>query len=75
MKRFTFAVVPLIVLRDVFIIVSIVMIYVDSAQWSDTSQQALAFLLIVFGQLANITILFMVLWGAWSMGRSAGKHH
>lgn len=44
----------------------------NTNSWSDTTQQALAFLFIIFGQLANLMILFMVLWGAWSEGRSAG---
>lgn len=73
LRRFTFVVVPLIVLRDAFIVVSIVMLYVNYTDLGRNSRQATAFLLIIFGQLTNLTILFMVLWGAWSMGRSAGK--
>ena len=73
LQRFTYIVVPLVVARDVFIIVDIVMIYVSYASWSTASQQALAFLLIVFGQYANLGILAMVVWGAWSMGKQAGR--
>ncbi|KAL9000223.1 MAG: hypothetical protein Q9169_001125 [Polycauliona sp. 2 TL-2023] len=70
LARFTFVVVPIIFIRNVFIIVNIVMIY-ESV--SSRANEALAFLFIIFGQFANLIILFMVLWGAWSMGRSAGK--
>lgn len=73
LARFTFVVVPLIWMRNLFIIVNIVMIYENVSNWSSSANQALAFLFIIFGQLTNLTILFMVLWGAWSMGRSAGK--
>ncbi|KAK5077569.1 hypothetical protein LTR70_009679 [Exophiala xenobiotica] len=72
LARFSFVVVPLIWLRNIFIIVNIVMIYENVSNWSSTTNQALTFLFIIFGQFTNLTILFMVLWGAWSMGRSAG---
>lgn len=67
--RFALFVVPLIWLRDVFIIVDIVLIYVDAAGWSSASRLAVTFLLIVFGQFANLTILTTVQWGAWRMSR------
>jgi hypothetical protein len=70
LQRFTYVVVPLIWLRDVFIIMSIVMIFVSTDSWTETSREALAFLLITFGQYANLIIVFMVLWGSWSMGNS-----
>ncbi|TIA11585.1 hypothetical protein D6C80_07394 [Aureobasidium pullulans] len=70
LQRFTFVVVPLIWLRDVFIIMSIVMVFVSADSWTETSREALAFLLIIFGQYANLIIVFMVLWGSWSMGNS-----
>ncbi|THV65158.1 hypothetical protein D6D29_10605 [Aureobasidium pullulans] len=70
LQRFTYVVVPLIWLRDVFIIMSIVMIFVSTDSWTKTSREALAFLLITFGQYANLIIVFMVLWGSWSMGNS-----
>lgn len=72
LARFAFVVVPIIWLRNIFIIVNIVIIYYSVSNWSSSTNQALTFLFIIFGQLANLTILFMVLWGAWSMGRSAG---
>ncbi|CAD0026106.1 unnamed protein product [Aureobasidium pullulans] len=70
LQRFTYVVVPLIWLRDVFIIMSIVMIFVSTDSWTETSREALAFLLITFGQYANLIVVFMVLWGSWSMGNS-----
>ncbi|PSK38044.1 hypothetical protein B9Z65_1235 [Elsinoe australis] len=63
---------PIIWLRNVFIVVDVVLIYQAVSNWSDAVDQALSFLLIVFGELANLTILSMVLWGAWSLGRTAG---
>ncbi|KAF2260334.1 hypothetical protein CC78DRAFT_584894 [Lojkania enalia] len=72
LARFAFVVVPLIWLRNCFIVADIVMIYEDYRTWSRTTNQAIAFLFIIFGQLANLAILYMVLWGAYSMGRSAG---
>ncbi|KAL8957627.1 MAG: hypothetical protein Q9193_005149 [Seirophora villosa] len=73
LARFVYVVVPLIWIRNAFILVNIVLIYQDVAAWSQPASQAVTFLLIIFGQLANLTILGMVLWGAWSMGRTAGK--
>ncbi|KAL9014491.1 MAG: hypothetical protein Q9173_000871 [Seirophora scorigena] len=73
LARFVYAVVPIIWIRNAFILVNIVLIYQDVAAWSRPASQAVTFLLIIFGQLANLTILVMVLWGAWSMGRTAGK--
>lgn len=57
-------------LRNAFIVLDIVLIFVNSAAWSASTRLACLFLLIVFGQLANITILGMILWGAWSMGKT-----
>lgn len=50
----------------------IILLYVDTAAWSDTSKVAMTFLLIVFRQIANLAILAMVLWGAWRMEKSVG---
>lgn len=61
-------VVPLIWLRDAFIIYDIVLIFVDSSSWSQTSRLASLFLLTIFGQFANVTILGMILYGAWTSG-------
>jgi len=63
-------VVPLIWLRNAFIVYDIVLLYLNSSGWSTPATLASQFLLIVFGQLANVTILGMVLWGAWRTGRT-----
>jgi hypothetical protein len=70
LARFAFVVVPLIWLRDIFIIYDIVLLYVDTAKWSRPASLATTFLLMIFGQFANFTILATVLWGAWRMGKS-----
>jgi hypothetical protein len=70
LARFAFLVVPLIWLRDLFIIYDIILLYISTANWSDTAVMATTFLLVLCRQFANLTILAMVLWGAWRMGRS-----
>lgn len=61
---------PLIWLRNVFIVVDVVLVHIATNGWSTASNLALVFLLIVFGQLTNLTILGMVFWGAWRMGKT-----
>lgn len=61
---------PLIWLRDVFIVYDVVLLYVNTEGWSTAATLATTFLLIIFRQFANVFILAMVLWGAWRMGRS-----
>ncbi|GAB7358830.1 hypothetical protein MBLNU230_g4053t1 [Neophaeotheca triangularis] len=68
--RFAVVIVPLIWIRNVFIVVDIVLVYINTSGWSTASNFALVFLLIIFGQLANLTILAMVFWGAWRMGKT-----
>lgn len=70
LARFAFVVVPLIWLRDIFIVYDIVLIYIDTAEWSRSASLATTFLLIIFGQFANLAILAAILWGAGRMGRS-----
>lgn len=70
MARFAFLVVPLIWLRDLFIIYDVVLLYVDTTDWSDAATLATTFLILVFRQFANLGILALILWGAWRMGRS-----
>jgi len=73
LTRFTFVVVPIIWLRNVFTILDIVLLYVNTSSWSGTTDSAVAFLLIIFRQLANLTVLATVLFGAWKVGKSAGR--
>ncbi|CAJ2511057.1 Uu.00g066820.m01.CDS01 [Anthostomella pinea] len=70
LARFALIVVPLLWLRNFFMIYDIVLLYVDTTGWSTASRLATVFLLIVFGQITNLTILGMVLWGAWRIGRT-----
>jgi hypothetical protein len=70
LARFTFVVVPLIWLRDIFIIYDIVLLYVGTTNWPSSAVLASTFLLVVFRQFANLAILATILWGAWRMGRS-----
>lgn len=70
LARFAFVVVPLIWLRDIFIIYDIILLYVDTSGWSNNAVLATTFLLVICRQFANLAILGMVLWGAWRMGRS-----
>ena len=61
---------PLIWLRDIFIIYDIILLYVNTSGWSNSATIASTMLLIICRQIANLSILGMVLWGAWRMGRS-----
>jgi len=73
LTRFTFVVVPIIWLRNALTILDIVLLHVNTTSWSRTTDRAVAFLLIIFGQIANLVILAMVLYGAWRIGKSAGR--
>jgi hypothetical protein len=70
LARFACVVVPLIWLRDIFIIYDIVLIYIDTSEWSKSASLATTFLLMIFGQFANLAILATILWGAWRMGKT-----
>lgn len=79
---FVFLVLPVVWLRNVFSIVQIVMLYYNVNNWSRTTNQALAFLFIIFGELSNLAILGLVLLGAMSFGKtlndrpsSLGRHN
>ena len=70
LARFALVVVPLIWIRNAFIIFDVVLLYVNSAGWPNEAVLASRFLLIVFGQIANLALLGMILWGAWKTGRT-----
>lgn len=70
LARFALVVVPLIWIRNAFIIFDVVLLYINSAGWPSGALLASQFLLIVFGQIANLVLLGMVLWGAWKTGRT-----
>lgn len=46
------------------------MLYYNVNNWSRTTNQALAFLFIIFGELANLAILGLVLLGAMSFSKT-----
>ena len=63
-------VLPIVWLRNAFKIVQIVMLYYNVNNWSRTTNQALAFLFIIFGELSNLAILGLVLLGAMSFSKT-----
>ncbi|GIZ49308.1 hypothetical protein CKM354_001234000 [Cercospora kikuchii] len=71
LARLVFYAVPIWALRNVFLIVDVAMAYTSAESWSIATRQALAFLLIIFGQIADLAIFLIVIWGAWTMGRVA----
>lgn len=71
LARLVFYAVPIWALRNVFLIVDIAMAYTSAENWSIAARQAIAFLLIIFGQIADLAIFVIVTWGAWTMGRVA----
>lgn len=75
-------VLPVVWLRNAFSIAQIVMLYYNVNNWSRTTNQALTFLFIIFGELANLAILGLVLLGAMGFGKtlndrptSLGRHN
>ncbi|PIA90627.1 hypothetical protein CB0940_11433 [Cercospora beticola] len=71
LARLVFYAVPIWAVRNVFLIVDIAMAYTSAESWSIATRQAIAFLLIIFGQIADLAIFVIVTWGAWTMGRVA----
>ncbi|KAE8866872.1 hypothetical protein PTNB73_04966 [Pyrenophora teres f. teres] len=69
LTRFVMLVAPLVWIRNAFSIAQLIIIYRDVNAWSRTTNQALAFLFIIFGELCDLGILALVLRGAWSFGR------
>jgi hypothetical protein len=60
---------PIVWVRNAFSIAQLVLIYRNVNNYSRTTNQALAFLFIIFGELSDLGILALVLLGAWSFGR------
>ncbi|KAI2480736.1 hypothetical protein Ptr902_07761 [Pyrenophora tritici-repentis] len=69
LTRFVMLVTPLVWVRNGFSIAQLIIVYRDVNAWSRTTNQALAFLFIIFGELCDLGILALVLLGAWSFGR------
>ena len=61
---------PVVWVRNAFYIAQIVILYYNVNNWSRTTNQALAFLFIIFGELSNLAILGLVLLGAMSFGKT-----
>ena len=62
--------IPLIWTRNIFIVYDVVLIFVESMSWSTSSILASQFLLIISGQIANLSILGITLYGAWQTGKT-----
>lgn len=60
---------PIVWVRNAFSVAQIVIVYYNNNAWSRRTNRALAFLFIIFGQLCDLAILALLLWGAWSFGR------
>lgn len=61
---------PIVWVRNCFLVAQIVIIYYNERNWSRMTNQALAFLFIIFGELSDLAILAILLFGAWSFGRN-----
>ncbi|KAI7596791.1 hypothetical protein KC346_g14989 [Hortaea werneckii] len=72
MRRFTIIVIPLLWVRNVFIIYNAVLVYyaAETSEWSESSRLATLFLITIFTQIANVVLLGMILYGAWQLGRT-----
>ncbi|KAF1927585.1 uncharacterized protein M421DRAFT_64628 [Didymella exigua CBS 183.55] len=67
---FVFMILPIVWVRNAFNVAQIVMLYYDVNSWSRTTNQALAFLFIIFGELSNLAILGLVLLGAMNFSKT-----
>ncbi|TKA24875.1 hypothetical protein B0A50_06604 [Salinomyces thailandicus] len=72
MRRFTLVVIPLLWIRNAFIIYNAVLVYYasETSAWSRGARLATVFLLTIFTQMANAVLLGMILYGAWQLGRT-----
>lgn len=64
---------PIVWVRNAFSIAQLVLIYRNTNNYSRTTNQALAFLFIIFGELCDLGIFALVLLGAWSFGRKGDQ--
>ena len=72
MTRFTLIAIPLLWVRNAFIIYNAVLVYYadETSSWSQGSRLATLFLITIFTQMANVVLLGMILYGAWQLGRT-----
>ena len=71
LSRLALLAVPAMILRSVCIILDIALLWVADTypNWSVTTQEATAFLLIIFGPYAELWVFAIVCWGGWSMSK------
>ncbi|CAI6341977.1 unnamed protein product [Periconia digitata] len=71
LTRLALLAVPVLILRSIFIVLDIALLWVSNTypNWSYTTQEAIAFLLIIFGPYAEIWVFAIVCWGGWSMSK------
>jgi hypothetical protein len=80
LSRLALLAVPMLLLRSVVIILDIALLWVANTYptWSTATQEAIAFLLIVFGAYAEVWVFAIVCWGGWSMSKlgkgQVGEH-
>jgi hypothetical protein len=68
LSAIVFTVTPIVWARNAFYVAQIVIIYRDETRWSRTTNQALAFLFIIFTELADLGILALLLLGTGAFG-------
>jgi hypothetical protein len=73
LASFVFLVLPIIWARNAFSIAQAVLLYRNVNTFSRTTNQALAFLFIIFGELANLAVLGLVFLGVWRFGKSIDR--
>ena len=71
LSRLALLAVPAIILRSIFIVLDIALLWVADTypHWSETTQEAVAFMLIIFGPYAELWVFALVCWGGWSMSK------
>jgi hypothetical protein len=68
LSAIVFTVTPIVWARNAFYVAQIVIIYRDETRFSRTTNQALAFLFIIFTELADLGILALLLLGTGAFG-------
>lgn len=71
LSRLALLAVPVLILRSVFIVLDIALLWVADTypDWSVTTQEAISFLLIIFGPYAEAWVFAIVCLGGWQMSR------
>jgi hypothetical protein len=71
LSRLALLAVPVLILRSIFIILDIALLWVANAypNWSITTQEAISFLLIIFGPYAEVWVFALICWGGNSMSK------